>query len=513
MIKQVLENLSIITSFLLLATTLILLTSCNKSDKNLKLNIEEEKQMIRKPAVAGQFYPANKDELKNQIASFLNNAEIVDAEKDLRILIVPHAGYTYSGQVAAWGFKQLENKNYQKVIILGASHRAYFDKAGVYDKGKWQTPLGNIDIDENVAENLINQSNNISSNLAVHEQEHSLEVEIPFIQTVLPNAEIVPILLGHQNKQVIDDLAQTITNKFDNNTLLVISTDLSHYPDYGTANKVDNDTIQAILSGDIEKFNKTIEANEKKQAVDTCACGQDAIRVAMQIAKKLEIDEIKLLKYANSGDFGTDKSRVVGYAAIGYYGKLQNSKTQKLQTELNKNQQEELLTIARQTLEEYLENKKIPEITVEDPTLQENLGAFVTLRKNGELRGCIGQFEPDIPLYKVVQQKAVDAATNDPRFSPVKLEELDEITIEISAMSPKTKIDDWKEIELGKHGVVVRKGMRSGTFLPQVATETGWDLETFLSRLCSSKAGLSPNCYKDKSVDLYVFTAHVFEEK
>lgn len=490
-----------------------LFLSFKKQKEEVKLEPEEEKKaMIRSPAVAGAFYPANKDNLINQINNFLSKAKKVKEEKTLRILIVPHAGYDYSGQVAAWGFKQIENKEISKVIILGASHRAYFKEAAVYNQGSWQTPLGEVDVNEQLTNTLINQSELIKENLGVHEQEHSLEVELPFLQQVLSDFRIVPILLGHSEEETLQALAEAIADNFDNKTFLVISSDLSHYPSYKTANKVDEETVDSILTGDVDKFAEKIEGNLDEPGVDTCACGADAIKVGMLVAKKLDIDEIKLINYANSGDVGGDKSRVVGYASIGFYGKIPEMK---LESEdlLNKSQQKILLKLARETLENYLKDKKIPKFETEDPVLKEKLGAFVTLRKNGELRGCIGEFEPKDPLYKVVQNKVIDAALHDTRFSPVSFKELEEIEIEISVLSKPVKIKDWRKVMPGKHGVLIRKGMRGGTFLPQVATENNWDRVTFLSNLCAHKAGLPKDCYKDPGVDLFTYTAQIFSEE
>lgn len=473
---------------------------------------EKKKMNVRESAVAGAFYPADKNSLTTQLKTLLASTKQLNEKNTLRVLIVPHAGYDYSGQVAAWGFKQLEEKKFSRIIILGVSHHAYFSKAAIFNQGLWKTPLGSVAIDEDLANNLINQSNLLEANLEVHTEEHSLEVEVPFLQQVLANFKIVPILLGHSDNEVLEVLAQAIANNFDEQTLLVISSDLSHYPAFDIANKVDKETTDSILTGDVNKFDQKINENINQPGVDTCACGADAIKVGMLVAKKLAIGSIQLINYANSGNISGDKSRVVGYASIGFYDKdLELSPLGG--SELDKSQQKQLLEIARQTLENYLKDKKIPEFDIKDDVLNQKLGAFVTLRKNGKLRGCIGEFEPKIPLYQVVQNKAIDAAVHDPRFYPLESSELKAINIEISVLSPKTKISDWQKIELGKHGVVIMRDTRGGTFLPQVAQETGWDLETFLANLCSQKAGLPTDCYKDPNVAIYVFTAQVFEEE
>lgn len=180
---------------------------------------------------------------------------------------------------------------------------------------------------------------------------------------------------------------------------------------------------------------------------------------------------------------------------------------------LNQLAQKEALAIARKTLEKYLTAGKIPSFSPTNQSLRQLLGAFVTLREHGELRGCIGLFEPQKPLFQVIREMAIAAATQDFRFPPVTAEELKNINLEISVMTPKRKINDWQKIKLGIQGVVVEKNGCAGTFLPQVATETGWDLEEFLSQLCEQKAGLPPEAYKDPAANLFVFEAQIFAEK
>ena len=478
--------------------------------------------MIRKPAVAGSYYPAGKEALASQINIFLSVAKEQKTDKELKILIVPHAGYDYSGAVAGWGFRQLEGMDYKRVILIGSSHHFLFDKIAVCNEGAWQTPLGEVEIDWEFADKLIAESSAFQAEINFHVPEQTLEVEVPFLQTVLKDFKIVPILLSQSTEKQLNELAGVISKNFDEDTLLIISTDLSHYPDYETANEVDKKTISSILTGDWRDFsNFTKEIMQKGyQGLETPACSSDAVKVGMMIAQNFGFDEIKLFNYQNSGDITGDYSRVVGYASIGFFGKNSNlSDFNKAQPEagkdqnlLNANQQKELLKIARETLESYLKDKKIPDIKIGDEVLNKELGVFVTLKKDDFLRGCIGEFEPKEPLYKLVQKKVIDAAVNDPRFDPLKSNELPEIEIEISILSPQQKIDDWKKIELGKHGVVVQKGSKGGTFLPQVASESNWNLEEFLSHLCSDKAGLPANCYKDPDTDIYIYIAEVFKE-
>lgn len=210
-----------------------------------------------------------------------------------------------------------------------------------------------------------------------------------------------------------------------------------------------------------------------------------------------------LLKYANSGDspFG-EKFRVVGYGAVAFYKENDSQK-------LTEEEKKELLRIAKRSVESFVKTGKVPEFEVGSERLKEKRGAFVTLKENGRLRGCIGHLVANLPLYKVVSQMAISAAVKDPRFFPVTKEELDTLKYEISVLSPLRKINSLKEIELGKHGVLAVARDHSGVLLPQVATENHLDLETFLDNLML-KAGLSPNYWKENSIDFYVFEVEVF---
>jgi AmmeMemoRadiSam system protein B/AmmeMemoRadiSam system protein A len=459
-------------------------------------------KLTRKMAVAGTFYPREAESLNTQLEKYLNAAPKKADLNPIRILIVPHAGLDYSGPVAGVGFKQIAGTEIKRVIILGSSHYHQFDEAAVIADGEWETPLGNVEIDDGLAKKIISPGQKIVDDRTVHLEEHSLEMEVIWLKKVLPDFKMVPILVSQPNEELISALAYRIAQNMDEQTLLVISTDLSHYPDYPTANKVDKMTIDAILSGNIETQVRSLPG------VETTACGYESLRVGLKVAELLQLDLPQLLKYANSGDVTDNKDRVVGYAAIAI-----GSKEVKLQTpQLSEAARAEALEIAQTTLVNWVRDKKLPEeINVKNPILTEPLGAFVTINKNGSLRGCIGEFEPAKPLYQVIQEKTVDAASKDLRFNPVTPDELPEITLEISVMTPRQKINDWHQIKLETDGVVLVQGNRSGTFLPQVAKQTKWDLEEFLSELCSQKAGLPKNCYQQPTTEFYVYQAQVFD--
>ncbi len=466
-------------------------------------SLQKNLKYLRPPAVAGSFYPAEPSRLDSLINRLLKEAPPSPTEGRLKILIVPHAGIEYSGAVAAAGFKQIERKDYTRVILLGASHYSGFDFAAVFDQGAWQTPLGKVKVDEGLAGRMMDPENKILAVPEVHAEEHSLELELIFLQKVLTDFEIVPILLGQVFEETLKALSRKIAENLDEETLLLVSSDLSHYPTYEIAEKVDQETIAAILTGDAKTFT-SIVSKDLSAGLVTRACGYQAIEVGLRIVQRLDL-EGKEIKYENSGGVTGDKKQVVGYGALAFYSK--DGK------ELDSQAQAEALKIARETLKFHLSGLPIAPLSPKSPLLHEPLGAFVTLKENGELRGCIGEFEPREPLYEVIQKMAIAAATEDPRFPKVMKDELPEIKIEISVMTPRQKIDDWRKIRPGVDGVVIQCGRRAGTFLPQVAIETGWSLEEFLSQLCCQKAGLPANCYKSPEVNLYTFQVQILEEE
>jgi len=465
---------------------------------------------IRKSAVAGQFYTANKEELKGEMDVYLKMSGNFSINGDIRAIIVPHAGYIYSGQVAVSSFKLVKNKNIKTVFLISNAHVASFNGIAIDDCDVWETPLGQIEVDKEKGELIIKQIGITANfNSDAHKDDHVIEVQLPFLQTILGDGfKIVPILFGNSNQNSYKELAKALSRIITVDDLVVISSDMSHYPSYADANKIDKKTLNIIEEKDIVKLEDHIKDNEKiVPGEETLLCGIDAIKTIIELGKILNW-ETKILKYANSGDKEIgDKEKVVGYGALVFFKKMNNNKV------LSAEQKNELLEIAKNTIKSYALNKTVPKYNVIDERLNINEGAFVTLYKNRQLRGCIGQIIPgDEPLWKVVQNMAVEAAFGDPRFKPVVKEEFDDLDYEISVLSPPEKIDDWRKIELGKHGVIVKKGFKTGVFLPQVAKETGWNLEEFLGNLCTEKAGLNSECFKnDKDVELYNFTAQVFK--
>ena len=462
--------------------------------------------LTRKAAVAGQFYPSQKEELKGQIDGFLKDTKTTEAEGEITALILPHAGYQFSGPVTAHGFKELINEEIDTVILIGNSHHEHFDGISIYPEGYFETPLGRIEIDADLAESIMREDSKIFFKESTHLNEHSLEVQLPFLQRILKNFKIVPILFGNSKNKDYQILAEAILKNIKSkNILLIASSDLSHYPSYKDAQYADKKMISSILTGEIKNFEDTISELEGEGITNvlTFACADDAIKTVMLMAKKIGANEIKLLEYANSGDTFHDKSRVVGYAAIGFFAKRRGNF-------LNKKEKEKLLTIAKKSVENFVLKKEVPNFSVEEEMLSRNLGTFVTLKKNGSLRGCIGTFSPaSEPLFRVVSKMAIAAASQDSRFYPVQKEELKNLEYEISVLSELKEVDNWQKIEIGKHGVKIVLDNHSGVFLSQVATENNLNLEEFLGLLCMEKVGAEKDCYKSKEAKIYIFTAQV----
>jgi AmmeMemoRadiSam system protein B/AmmeMemoRadiSam system protein A len=466
---------------------------------------------IREPAVAGAFYPDKPEVLSRDIKKYLENSKKEKIEGDIIALVSPHAGYMYSGQVAASAYKLIEGRAFDSVVVVAPSHRALFKGASLYDRGGYRTPLGVVPIDTELSKKMMERKKEIQFLPEAHSQEHSLEVQIPFLQVVLKSFKLIPIVMepywSWETCQYLGStIAETVRGK---NVLLVASSDLSHFHSYDEAVRLDKIVLNHIERFDPEGFNRDLRS-------DRCeACGGGPIISIMLAAKALGANQGKVLKYLNSGDVTGDRSRVVGYAAGVFYktagGKEKMKEEKKVGVDLGLTEEEKktLHHIAKTVIENKARGKAVPDFKIESLTLKENRGAFVTIQKRGQLRGCIGYIEGQGPLHKTIEKMAEAAAFKDPRFTPVKEKELSELDIEISVLTPLKRITDINEIQVGKHGIYIVRGMWAGLLLPQVATEYGWDRQTFLEHTCQ-KAGLPSNAWKEKDTEIYIFSADIF---
>ncbi|MFH1857015.1 MAG: AmmeMemoRadiSam system protein B [Candidatus Omnitrophota bacterium] len=456
------------------------------------------------PNAIGAFYPAGQDELRSMVDGFLKKAEPPEIKGTVIALISPHAGYIYSGQTAAYGYKALKDKKFDTVIIIAPSHYIYFDGFSVYPEGNFMTPLGEIEVDSELAGKIISKSEKIFFKNDAFKKEHSLEVQLPFLQRTFSDFKIVPVISGNASYENYLILADAVASSIDHKKkiLIIASTDLSHFHSYEEAENLDSAAIDTIEKMEPEFLFNEIKNNRLEM------CGGAAVISAMLIAKRLGADNTRLLKYANSGDVTSNKSSVVGYASMVI---LKTGKERKERHMLNETQRKKLIEIARQSISVYLKNGESGTFEVKDEILKEKKGAFVTLTINSQLRGCIGRLAADTPLYEVIAEMAVEAAFDDPRFRKLSEAEFKNIKIEISVLSPFKKIDNLDEIEVGRHGLLIRKGFYSGLLLPQVADDYGWNRQEFLENVCC-KAGLDKDAYK-QGAEIYIFSAEVFGEE
>ncbi|MEW6357978.1 MAG: AmmeMemoRadiSam system protein B [Planctomycetota bacterium] len=486
-------------------------------------------------ALAGQWYPADPDELRKMIDGFLAKAEKKDIPGRLIGLVSPHAGYRFSGPVAAWSYKQIVGRDIETVVVLGVCHSGYPSLISVFPGGKYRTVLGDIPVDTEMAQKITKADKRIGFEPRAHISEHSAMNQIPFLQCVLKDFKIVVILMTQctmdECEVVSDALVKACEGK---KVLLIAGTDLSHFPSYEVANRVDMATLESLKTYD-PAYIRSEEDRLKGRNFDepSCTmCADDATITMIMAAKKLGANQAMILKYANSGDVGAEHERVVGYGAMAFYAqdgatppatpkREEPKKPAALPPDpkpMSAEAEKKLLDIARKVIEAAVKKEKMPIFSLDDPELQGKQGAFVTIKNHDRLRGCIGQFVAREPLYQVVAWAALQSSTQDSRFfgDPIRPAELKEVDIEISVLSPLTEIDDPMKIELGKHGIYIinKKWGRGGCYLPQVATETGWDKETFLSHCCANKAGLPPDAWKkDPDSKVLVFTAHIIQEK
>jgi len=468
-------------------------------------------QDIQKSVLAGTWYPGNPEKLKADVLGYLAQVPGEKIRGNITALISPHAGLVYSGQVAAFGYKLIEGESYDSVIVIGPSHRSYFRGASVYAQGGVETPLGVVPVDAELAGAILAHDKALSFRPEAFARENSIEMQLPFLQVVLGNFKFVPIAMGTQDEETCRMVAEAVIRSMgDRKILIVASSDLSHFHGYREAVAMDTELIDKIARRDVRAFLKALETGEGE------ACGGGPVAVAMMIADKQGSPGIRILKYANSGDVTGDKKGVVGYLSALLYRpdepeKERGKEEVGIDLGLSEKEKQTLLRSARSSIEARLAGKAAPPPDYESERLEEKRGAFVTLKKNDRLRGCIGYIEGRKPLLETVQEMARAAAFEDPRFYPVTADELKGLEVEISVLTPLRQIQDAGEIEVGKHGLYVVKGFRSGLLLPQVAVEYGWDRNTFLNETCR-KAGLKSDAWKDKDSKIYVFSADIFSE-
>jgi hypothetical protein len=472
-------------------------------------------ETVRQAAVAGSFYPADPKTLSDMIDVLLAQASGPPVSDPILAAVAPHAGYPYSGPVAAYTYAALKGRAYKRVVVIAPSHFAAFDFTSIYEGDAYGTPLGNVPVDKDFARQLASMSPTMRLSGQGHDPtpeggEHAIEVQLPWLQTVLGNFELVPIVMGNQSYESSRALGVALVKLIEKDgkpgeTLVLASSDLSHYHTYDDAVAMDHKTLNALEAWDYFSMARNFQTRTWE------ACGGAPIVAAMIYAERRGANQARVLRYANSGDVTGDHARVVGYSADVF---VQAPETTATETpfSLSEREKTELLALARKSVEYLIENNKAyePPATA-SAALNQERGAFVTLRERGALRGCIGYTSATEPLYRTVRDTATLAAVRDPRFPPVTASDLPHLEYEISVLSPLRRVTNIEQIRIGEHGLLIKNGSKEGLLLPQVPVEQKWDRQTFLEQTCV-KARLSPGCWKDEDTDIFSFTAVVFGE-
>lgn len=474
--------------------------------------MSKETQKTRKPAVAGSFYPASAKEIKSMLGGWLHPSGN-DALTPPRAIIVPHAGYVFSGEVAASAYNRIPpGHQYKRVFLLGPSHRAGFAGASVDTVYSFaETPLGKVPIDISLGKRLISEGKGAFTfwSEAAHDGEHCLEVQLPFLQMVFGDVPpIVPIVIGTERLSVIQNIAKALEPYFNEDNLFIISSDFSHYPSYEDARSSDLYLAETITTGGLEEFLKALRQIDKQDfpGQGTAACGACAIAVLLEMMDAQGRDSFSAehVMYRNSGDsiYG-DKDRVVGYNSIVF------TSSDHL-FHFTQEEKEKMIATARASIYSYLGLKYDGDDSPVGVLKEKGYGVFVTLNLNGNLRGCIGRFTSPSSLHSTIREMARSAAFDDPRFPALSKKEAPEIEIEVSVLSPLKRIQSIDEFKLGRDGIYMIKGYNHGTFLPQVAKETGWNTEEFLGHCARDKAGIGYYGWKD--AELYTYQTEVVKE-
>lgn len=486
-------------------------------------------------AQEGGFYPKDPVALTKLIASYFRQARRVELGGPIAGLACPHAGYEYSGQIAAEAYKQLEGLTYDTVIVISPSHQVFFKGASVYSGGAYRTPLGDVQVDLDFCSRLTSVDPLIALSDIGHDSsgggyEHALEVHLPFLQVVLGAFALVPIVMGDQEYPTAKRLGELIGRWAKlGRTLVVASSDLAHGHDYPSTRRLDDWAAGAVVQYDPAKFYDQARDGHFE------ACGAGPITAAMIATQIMGADTATVLAKRNSGDVtGNKTGYIVGYLSAAFHQVGGNGdrytrdrkRSQQASSEqsnepapskrgmesedrLTESEREFLRKVAARSLARSVKGAALDCPEAPTPRLREKRGAFVTLKRRGDLRGCIGYVRAYKPLVDAVWEMAESAAQRDSRFIPVEPSEVDDLEIEITVLSPLEKITNPDQVLVGRHGLLITRGYQSGVLLPQVPVEHDWDRETFLAQTCL-KAGLPSDAWRDPSTILEVFTAEVF---
>ncbi len=462
---------------------------------------------VRDPAVAGAFYPGDPEALSRLVDDLLAGARTqLEPDRELKALACPHAGYPFSGTVAAEAFACLKGRDVHTVVLVGPDHYVGFEGIAIYPAGVFRTPLGDVDVDEELAALFLEAGSGMRAAPEAHRREHCLEVQLPFLQRVLPGVRIVPVLMGFRSRTNVELMANVLSRALDNpKVVLIASTDLSHYHPREVARKLDGRVTELVRA-----FAPTSLWEDLREG-RVEACGGDSLVAVMLGAGIAGAEGSRVLRYGDSGDAAGATGSVVGYLSAAFYRGMPPQKVE-FSAHAAAVTPSEADTLLRLAYEAARSAEDAPLPVLELRRITDNLRrpgrAFVTLRRGPELRGCIGSLEARHPRWRAVALAARSAAHADPRFEPVAPEEMDDMSVEVSLLEDPRRAASPEEVVPGRHGVIVSLGGRRGLLLPQVAEEYGWTRETLLEQACI-KAGLPTDAWR-KGARIEVFGAQVF---
>lgn len=485
-------------------------------------------ERVRKPAVVGMFYPADKDKLRQVVADSLKGARKEESAQPIKAILAPHAGYSYCAAGMAAAYKQIEGPafSYDTVVLIGPSHRVRTKAAALSSAAIWETPLGPVPVDLALSRKFAESNDRIQFDDSAHVAEHCLEVQLPYLIVAAGGKpfKIVPLLTNSPDPLDQEIVARSLAEfAVARSTLIVISTDLSHYPSAKTAEKVDRAMLGAVASLNpqiVQEENRRLLLKEGHSGLSVTMCGLEAVLCVERAAPELGVTQAKVISYTHSGMASGDDQRVVGYGAVVFTGSgkpISRGDKEPLLVRFSAQSRKELIAMAQSAVKAAVEGAWVSYDPSDNVELQVQAGCFVTLKNKGELRGCIGRFVSDVPLWRTVREMAVQSATTDARFAgnPIKPSEVPALEVEISVLSPLRRVSEpLKEIQIGRDGILLRDKGRSGTFLPQVATEAGWGVEEFLGHCARDKAGLGWEGWRSPSCQVYVYTTtNIADEK
>ncbi len=420
--------------------------------------------MIREPVVAGQFYPASSSQLREVIEGMVDKEAV---KEEVIGLVSPHAGYIYSGPVVGAVISKIKFKD--TFIIMGPNHTGRGKPLSIMTQGVWKTPLGKVEIDSELGKRILDTSTHLEEDHLAHEYEHCIEVQLPFLQYFKPDIKFVPIVLAYASGDIFKEIGREIARAvkdLNREVIIIASSDMTHYEPQESAQRKDNQAIEAMLDLNEDELLKRV------QELDITMCGYAPSVSLISAAKELGATRAELVRYQTSGDTSGDYSAVVGYAGIVI---MEMSPIAKL---------------ARQTVEAYVKEGETPKPEEFTPEMKGKAGVFVSIHKFGELRGCIGTFEPTRDnVAEEIIANAISSAIRDPRFPPVAPEELKHLDYSVDVLTSPESVDSQDQLDHKKYGVIVEAGLRRGLLLPDLE---GVDTVDYQIDICRQKAGIMP---------------------